>query len=200
MGLTVPLTLGRKGDAEYSVRSFQHGAAVFGSIPVPELVALIGAWKECGWTHMDLMIASCLGASIAITGGDAQAKWREELKVGDANPDWLRSGDTGTSSMTIYAALTGEWRTLDRGMDGADTPKDPDDFGRCYRLLKRFPEWRARLGEVAEKFPAWGPLVREWDQMTKLYERDAPEHTGSSPELYELMTKLVDEGRARHAP
>jgi len=105
---------------------------------------------------------------------------------------WIIGYDTGTSSKTIWAvmmdAVTGNepWHTF-------GVPGDPDDFGRCYRLLVLFPEWRARLNEVAEKFPEWIGLVREWDKLSLLYERDYP--TGRSDELYKAMQVLIDEGR-----
>lgn len=79
---------------------------------------------------------------------------------------WLRNGDTGISSKTIWSVMTGypnDW-------DG--WPHDPNDFGRCYRLLKVMPSWRARLGEVAARFPntPWVALVEHWDEVTRLYE------------------------------
>lgn len=95
---------------------------------------------------------------------------------------WLRSWDTGTSSETIWSVLTGY------PVRRTDIPYDPDDFGRCHRLLERFPEWRPRLGEVAKAFPRWRPFVERWDEMTAIYLRDLP--TGKSAELYDLMRRL----------
>src|SRR4051812_45875580 len=46
---------------------------------------------------------------------------------------WLKNGDTGISSLTILEVMTGH--TAER----TDTPLDPSDFGRCYRLLKVMP-------------------------------------------------------------
>ena len=104
---------------------------------------------------------------------------------------WIIGGDTGVSSNTIWAVMMGAvtgnepWYTF-------NVPHDPSDFGRCYRLLVLFPEWRARLNEVVAKFPEWTGMVREWDRLSKLYERDHP--TGRSDELYEAMQVLIDEG------
>jgi hypothetical protein len=104
---------------------------------------------------------------------------------------WILGPDTGISSKTIWAVMMG---AIEAGRPfGYDIPHDPDDFGRCYRLLEKFPEWKPRLKEVAEKFPEWGPMVREWDKMTALYEEELP--TGEAPKLYSLMKKLEDEGR-----
>jgi len=106
--------------------------------------------------------------------------------------EWIVGDDTGISSKTIWAVMMNSVPENPNPYR-FDVPKDPSDFGRCYRLLIWFPEWRERLGEVAEKFPAWGPLVRKWDRMTELYLRDLK--TGKSSELYDLMRVLVDEGR-----
>jgi hypothetical protein len=95
---------------------------------------------------------------------------------------WLMGGDTGISSETILAVMVGA------PFHGAGVPHDADDFGRCHRLLQRFPEWRARLGEVAERYPIWGPLVREWDALTDLY-------GGSHRAMYDRLQALIDEGR-----
>jgi len=109
------------------------------------------------------------------------------------NPnEWIIGGDTGISSKTIWAVMMGSIPNNPSPFQ-FDTPLDPSDFGRCHRLLVLFPEWRDRLPEVAEVFPKWGPMIREWDKMTALYERDYK--SGISTELYKLMQKLVDEGR-----
>lgn len=95
---------------------------------------------------------------------------------------WLRCGDTGISSETIWSVMTG------LPVKNADIPYDPPDFGRCYRLLEKFPEWKERLPEVAIKYPKWHPFVGNWDKMTTLYKRDL--HSGWSIELYDYMHKL----------
>lgn len=103
--------------------------------------------------------------------------------------EWLLGGDTGTSSQTICAVMTGS------KIDWADVPADPSDFGRCYRLLRHFPEWKARLGEVVARYPEWTALVREWDALTVLYEEEIQNPNGKAPKLYGKMKELIDEGR-----
>lgn len=97
---------------------------------------------------------------------------------------WLANGDTGTSSLTIWHTLMHSGKTTKY----SDVPYDPDDFGRCYRLLKVMPQWRARLSEVAARYPAWAPLVDAWDELTALYESEAP--SGKAPRLYARMRQL----------
>ena len=96
--------------------------------------------------------------------------------------EWARGRDTGTSSMTIYSAMTG------RPIERAEIPHDPDDFGRCYRLLQLFPAWKFRLGDVAGKYPEWEPLVRNWDCLETIYEEESK--SGSCPKLYAKMMEL----------
>lgn len=103
--------------------------------------------------------------------------------------DWLMSDDTGTSSKTICAVITGS------SMNYPDVPHDPSDFGRCHRLLSLFPEWRPRLHEVAEKYPMWGPMVAAWDELTALYREESEDGAKAAPKLYARMRELIDEGR-----
>lgn len=100
---------------------------------------------------------------------------------------WMHNGDTGTSSETIWSVMT----KCPVKYHGA--PSDPADFGRCYRLLKVMPSWRPRLSEVAGAFPnsEWPALVKHWDELTTLYERDLP--TGTCKELYNRMRELRGE-------
>jgi hypothetical protein len=114
-----------------------------------------------------------------------------ECKTLDAlTPEqWLNGPDTGTSSKTIYSVLYRQVFGPDMGSPHC-IPYDPDDFGRCYRLLQRFPEWRSRLGEVANKYPLWLPFVTHWDELTDLYEEEIPKHYGPAPKLYNRMLQL----------
>lgn len=96
--------------------------------------------------------------------------------------DWIVSRDTGLSSIAIWAVMMG---AQDKG---GHRPLDPADFGRCYRLLKAIPSWRERLPEMVDHHPAWGPLVRHWDKMTKLYEEEL--QGPSLPKLWDFMRKI----------
>jgi hypothetical protein len=104
---------------------------------------------------------------------------------------WLRGRDTGISSLTIFAVLNNQVVN-----NHYDVPHDPDDFGRCYRLLKLFPSWRPRLPEVAARFPEWGPLIQEWSEIERLYEEELPLHT--MPKCYALIQRLRREKREDH--
>lgn len=107
--------------------------------------------------------------------------------------EWFAGPDTGVSSKVI-------WLTMMRmpvqllGPGLPEPPQDPSDFGRCYRLLNRFPEWRQRLPEVAALYPRWVPMVREWDKLTEMYEAVLASGAKTAPEMFDLMQKLVKEG------
>jgi hypothetical protein len=165
---------------------------------------------HCGNTH-DMKLPQPAGAVLALSGwfrgehidcelsekGEActyclefghKPEACERLDV-TTPQEWMVGPDTGTSSMTICRVALGEIPTR------PNPPIDPDDFGRCYRLLKLFPHFRARLSDVAAQYPAWGPLVREWDALTSLYEEELKSPSGMAPKLYKRMQDLLTEGR-----
>lgn len=118
-----------------------------------------------------------------------------EQRRADAAKDpltWFTGPDTGISSVTIWHVMTG--RQWPEEAFSPNVPHDPDDFGRCHRLLQAFPSWRPRPPEVAARYPKWGPMVREWDRMTALYEDELKRPDGMAPKLYELMHQLEGEG------
>lgn len=192
--------------ADYSIEHKSGRVIVHGAVPVDEMATLTKLWSKQGYDTFAVGVASSLGATMAICRKDDLEKWQAEVEAaaareakGDVEKEWFRGHETGISSKTIFsvlasgptrlaaeAALSSHW--------GGDVPHDPSDFGRCYRLLEKFPEWKDRLGEVAAKYPKYGPMVREWDQLTILWKQEAP--TGRCPKLFDLIQKLEDEGRA----
>jgi hypothetical protein len=109
---------------------------------------------------------------------------RDLLGQAGATPEgrWLAGGDTGSSSITIWSVMTG-W-AMPNGR-APSVPWDPDDFGRCHRLLERFPAWRQRMPEVAEMYPEWAGLVAAWGELTSLYLEELP--SGQAPRCYARM-------------
>ena len=73
---------------------------------------------------------------------------------------WLIGDDTGMSSMVICAHMCGVEPT-----DAYFAPSDPDDLGRCLRLLEKFPDWKPRIHELAKYGPAWEARVNHWDYL-----------------------------------
>ncbi len=106
--------------------------------------------------------------------------------------EWIISGDTGTSSKTIWAVMMNVVTGKEHSFT-FDVPHDPADFGRCYRLLNHFPAWKKRLNEVAEKFPKWKPMIKRWDELTALFEKTKSSE-GFNYLLYQLIQDLEDKG------
>jgi len=82
--------------------------------------------------------------------------------------EWIVNGEVGVSSKTIWAVMMGVVTGKQECNWRHDTPKDPDDFKRCHKLIMAIPEWRPRLPEVAAVFPKWIPFIREWDKLEKM--------------------------------
>ena len=106
------------------------------------------------------------------------------LEYGGDVGRWIRGPDTGSSSLSLCARLTGQ------GKGGVDAPLDADDFGRCYRFLKSFPQYRARIGEM-RAVDGWAKLVAAWDELEALYEEEYP--SGMAPKLWARMRALRGE-------
>jgi len=58
---------------------------------------------------------------------------------------WAVNGDTGISSKSIMAHMTGNEKA---DAFGIQPPSDSSDRGRCIRLLELIPEWIPRLNEM----------------------------------------------------
>ena len=126
-------------------------------------------------------------------GGENADKPETATSLAERIRWWRDRGDTGTSSLTIHAVLSGGYAPPARGFGqiGA-TPFDPDDFRRCKLLLDLIPEWRGRLKEVAVRYPAWGPLVRDWATVDAMFMFE--ESSGVAPKTFHLMETLIAEG------
>lgn len=104
--------------------------------------------------------------------------------------DWIVGDDTGMSSKCIWGVMVGA------GPDGFRSyPLDPDDFGRCHRLLQAVPEWRARLSEMAAVSKQWAGLVADWDAIEAAFvaETKGERWWHSAPATYALMKKALGE-------
>jgi hypothetical protein len=103
---------------------------------------------------------------------------------------WWNGPDTGLSSKTIWSHMV-YGHVMAVGWGGVPhVPHDADDFGRCSRLLKQFPQWRTRLGEM-KKYEAWAALVDAWDELEQLYALDLADKNEDGPSrLYQRLQQL----------
>ncbi|MDD2765612.1 MAG: hypothetical protein PHE83_16745 [Opitutaceae bacterium] len=174
--------------SEYTVRDYGCGIAVFGSVRMDALGDMLQTWEKRGYRWLRTDIADALGASLAIVRSAEDAKaWCQMLDIRPDHPDWLKTGDTGRSSRTIYATFTGQWQVLPNGRRDAAAPRDADDFGRCHRLLQRHPEWRTQLSRVGEHCAEFIPLIAAWGELEKLH--DAKECDRLTARIGELTTE-----------
>ncbi len=136
---------------------------------------------------LEIAIA-CMNAFVSIHSKCSPGKHIEKPPM--TPEEWAIGRDTGISSLTIYAAITSR-----KGDGYFGTPHDPDDFGRCYRLLKLFPQWREQLYKTVTICPEWKPFVEAWDELTTMFEA-AGWHDESKPpkgddgRMYKRMKQL----------
>lgn len=125
-------------------------------------------------SFLDAGISSALNAIFAI-GTEAECKaWRSEIEeqlekdVKDPYRRWLFGTDTGVSSITMFSEMIDNTdlrlEALSRIRD-PDIPHDSSDFGRCYRLLQKFPEFGKRWAKLVEKHAAWRLYADNWSTL-----------------------------------
>lgn len=99
-----------------------------------------------------LEAAGCaLGYDKDIAGAEATVEQRAV--------SWLRDGWVGMSSRAIHDHMLGL-----PAKDGYSAPRDPGDLNRCLLLLDLIPEWKARMGEMAQ-YKQWAELAPRWDEV-----------------------------------
>ena len=77
--------------------------------------------------------------------------------------EWIGCHTVGISSRTMWCAIMGvKFRE-------ADTPRDADDFSRCYDLYKFCELTPADLQKVANIYPYWRPIIDQWDELCEMY-------------------------------
>lgn len=100
---------------------------------------------------------------------------------------WLRNGERGMSSETMFYYFTGN-----RVGKNETTPSDPDDFRRCYLLLEAVPQWKTQLDKLRKGGEVWCKLVENWDKLTEMMEQNIREDWKNYKKvgMYELMKSL----------
>lgn len=159
------MTMGN--ETNYSIQVTNKAVFIKGNIPISDFSELTSFCEKKGFTIMDPGLASAYEVTAVITSEDGSEYLRNELdkSLSDYDKDvaWIKGWDTGISSKTLYYFFHDNdiW-------DHADAPRDADDFGRCYRLMKKFPEWDIKK---AKAIPRWEELVDRWTELVDLYEQ-----------------------------
>ena len=84
--------------------------------------------------------------------------------------EWIIFGRVGTSSRTMWAAITDTVKSGHMRAGGLDIPYDPDDFSRCYKLWEECAITQEQLLKVKAAFPWWGPYIDHWGELVERYE------------------------------
>ena len=92
---------------------------------------------------------------------------------------WLASDDTGPSSLSMASILSG-------GQFNAENhyPRDPDDLGRCIRLIRAVPEFKDRIHLLRDHGKQWSAVANNWEHWTVLYDVDDEELYTSMENAY----------------
>ncbi len=96
---------------------------------------------------------------------------------------WFNYGERGTSSETMFDKMYCQ----KFGSNGH--PSDPDDFRRCYLLIRDFvPEWKGRLHKMREVSVEWDRIIEHWSELSEMMENFLSGGKGDS--MYSFMKKL----------
>ncbi|MFA5376052.1 MAG: hypothetical protein WC455_09935 [Dehalococcoidia bacterium] len=181
---------------KYVIEVHEHGLLVrtvsAPGLPIEDMSAITKMAEAMGYTHLHIGIASSLGAHSAYVSEESGKKWRKEIDDkarrdhGDSVAAWLAGADTGLSSKALACRLSGI------PYAERDHPWDPDDIGRCFRFLDRFPELKSHLYIMKDVSPVWERLVDHWDELRALWDEESP--TGKGPKLYNRMKELITDG------
>ncbi|TNV22107.1 hypothetical protein FH968_04320 [Buttiauxella sp. B2] len=110
---------------------------------------------------------------------DICAEYSRELVVasrGMGLTAWLASDDTGLSSKFMASVLSYGHFTAPNNY-----PRDPDDFGRCMRLVQAVPEFKGLIHLLVDHGPEWEAVANNWERWVELYS------SGDGRELYKEM-------------
>ncbi|MFV4834695.1 hypothetical protein ACNJNY_00415 [Citrobacter freundii] len=104
---------------------------------------------------------------------------------------WLNSDETGSSSLYMAWILSGggfgHW--WGRRQPEPNYPRDPDDFGRCLKMVEAVPEFKGIIYKMNDYGPEWMAVARHWDSWEKLYREN------DGRDLYDLMQSAFKAAR-----
>lgn len=104
---------------------------------------------------------------------------------------WRQTDDTAASSVYMANVMSGLSNT-----QAFAHPHDPDDFGRCYRLLRSVPEFADKLEALSTCPAPWPDLIVNWSELEGLYEEELA--NGRAPKLYSRMRSIIDGAKVSH--
>jgi len=111
--------------------------------------------------------------------------------------EWLACGERGLSSNTMVTHLIGI-NAMAGWTGGMCYPHDPDDLGRCRKLVEQVPEIREKFEDMSSCSPEWAGLVASWEELCSLMDSEAPDWwygKGRAPETYRRMQEIITSAR-----
>jgi hypothetical protein len=99
---------------------------------------------------------------------------------------WLSGNDRGMSSQAIFDHMAS-------GRCKGDYPYDPDDLGRCLRLLDAVSEWKQRIEEMRVYSRTWALYAVHWGELAQLMTDEVGidwSKGRSAPKTYDRMQQL----------
>lgn len=138
---------------------------------------------------VEIDVMSAMLKAFAKSHADCEKTWVEPvakpgLSVAQRAHFWWSDGERGMSSETIYSVMTHEGMPV-----GRSHPHDPDDFRRCYLLLKLIPEWRERIADMKQVSKAWANLADNWGALTGMLEEMMAGKKSSA--MHDFMQTLI---------
>ncbi len=151
-------------------------------------------------TSASVVMSACIEGSNFIA--DRVEQVPEPVREGMTVREWFESSDTGLSSM--YMAYRMDDGTTRLPIQCYTFPYDPDDFGRCVRLV-RAVGFSHKVYMMTGTGKEWDYIVKNWAQMVSLYDKQAwsdlgfmlklaRSHKTKPPEVEpnEMRSNLVD--------
>lgn len=140
---------------------------------------------------MEIDVFGAIGRAFTKTHKDCVKTWvqpeADQAKTEAYKAQWwLSNGERGISSETMFSVISNTYRPRWTGH-----PCDPDDFRRCYLLLKAIPEWRAKMDLMRPLSKAWSNLVDSWDKLTEMLEEMMVQKKDNG--MYDLMQKCIED-------
>lgn len=98
---------------------------------------------------------------------------------------WLDSDDTGSSSLYMAWCLSGGQFGYWQGRNQPEPayPRDPDDLGRCIRLIEAVPEFGGKIPEMAHRGSHWLAVTTNWARWVEMYYDENDDGTLVSEEM-----------------
>lgn len=153
---------------------------------IDQIELLAAIWKELERQGINGAIPRIANVTIAAANDIIAECARDPVMASDSMglDAWLRSDDTGLSSRYMASRLSS------RNNKEYGWPHDPDDLGRCIRLLVACPELKNRLSEMESWGQHWKALYSKWDELTSLFNEEFP--SGRAPRTYKLMEQIYE--------